>query len=559
MEKGKLERQVLLGYHSVYKEPLDLKSTLLGLPKNQAVEFIAYLLHLFNVRKRSDKMFQSNHLMQWMMKMGGSTQQGLLEFVTNNCSVVFDSWFKVLDRRPCLDLIQHMLVYADPDCRRELSKDDFGTLFRLLLTFNSTSIADQETIFNWDDTGSFQKFADEILKVQLRNIENEKSKDYVLQFLKVYYFFKYCETNDEYSSYLNLFLGSLSVPSYKSYLWMLLSPYLNLQVSDEPTPIMHFEGDEQFLSFYSRMAINGKATIDRDYKSLRTFPLFRLSEHKFVFLDFRFFVDKFYTGFLFDFSERVGLSFPKLKKGLGSHFSEPVLFHSIMHNCFEGYGNINLTGEQLKEKLKEAEPDYYIRQGNDIFLFEFKDILVPSDVKYADDISKVKDGLLDKLEKDSKGKRKGIAQLLNSIKQITSGVYADKGIDFPSATATSIFPIIVHTDISLEAYGVNYFLDQRMKELIQMDRALPDDIQNLTLIHLDNLLLLQDHFKSGKLELGDCLKSYSKYISSGDPINDMISFDEFVKYYFVQNNKRKIGQPSIFSEIIKDFQRTIVE
>jgi hypothetical protein len=504
-------------------------------------------------------MFQSNHLMQWMMKMGGSTQQGLLEFVTNNSSVVFDPGFKVLDRRPCLDLIQHLLVYADSDCRRELSKDDFGTLFSLLLTFNSTSIEDQEKIFNWDDTGSFQQFANEILKVQLRNIENEKFKDYVLQFLKVYYFFKFCETNDEYGGYLNLFLENLSLPSYKSYLWMLLSPYLRLQVSVEPTPIVHFEGDEQFLSFYSRMAINGNATIDRDYKSLRAFPLFRLSENKFLFLDFRFFVDKFYNGFLFDFSERVGLSFPKLKKGLGSHFSEPVLFYSIMHNCFNGYGSINLTGEQLKEKLKEAEPDYYIRHRNDIFLFEFKDILVSSDVKYADSIDKVKDGLLDKLEKDTKGKRKGITQLLNSIKQMTGGVYADRGIDCSPAAGALIFPIIVHTDISLEAYGVNYFLDQRMKELIQMDGVLTDGIQNLTMIHLDNLLLLQDHFKSGKLELGDCLKSYRKYVSSGDPINDMISFDEFVKYYFVQNNKIKIGQPSIFKEIITDFQRTTVD
>jgi hypothetical protein len=493
--------------------------------------------------------------MQWMMNMGGSTQKGLLEFVTNNSSVVFDPGFKLLDRRPCLDLIQHLLVYADADSHRKLSKDDFGTLFRLLLTFNSNSIVDQETIFNWDDTGSFQQFADEILKLQLRNIENEKFKDYVLQFLKVYYFFKFCENNDEYDGYLKLFLESLSLPSYKSYLWMLLSPYLNLQISEEPTPIMHFEGDEQFLSFYSRMAINGNVTIDRDYRSLRALPLFKLSENKFLFLDFRFFVDKFYNGFLFDFSERVGLSFPKLKKGLGSYFSEPVLFYSIMHNCFAGYGNVNLTGEQLKENLKEAEPDYYIRQGNEIFLFEFKDILVPSDIKYSGDINKVKEGLLDKFEKDSKEKRKGIAQLLNSIKQITNGVYADKGMDCTSVADAFIFPIIVHTDVSLEAYGVNYFLDQRMKELMQMNELLVDGMQNLTLIHLDNLLLLQDHFKSGKLGLGDYLKSHHRYISSGDPINDMICFDELVKYYFVQNNKIKIGHPSIFKEIIADFQR----
>ena len=258
---------------------------------------------------------------------------------------------------------------------------------------------------------------------------------------------------------------------------------------------------------------------------------------------------------LFDFSARTGLPFGQLKKTIGNDFSERVLFYTVMQNCFEGYGEVSLTGDQLKQLLKKAEPDYYIRKGSEIFLFEFKDILLSAEVKYADSIEKVKKGLLEKLEIDSKGQRKGISQLLNSIKEIRNGKYAEKAVDLSLAAETVIFPIIVHTDISLEAYGVNYFLNQRMHELAHKENVSVDNIQNLTLINLDNLLLLQDHFKSGKLELADCLKSYCTYVSSGDPVNDTIPFDEFVKHHFVSMNKEQIGQPSIFKKLIADFQQ----
>ncbi|MNK18090.1 hypothetical protein D3C87_362880 [compost metagenome] len=559
MKKGRLERQILLTFGNVYQDTIDLHLSLKELPKNASLEFITYLLHLLNVRKRSDKMFQSNHLIQWMMMMEGDSQKRLLEFVIENGSIVFDPGFKLLDRRPCLDLIQHLLVHADPEKKGELQKHGYNNLFRLLLYFNARAIEYEKNIFKWDGTGTFQQFADEILKLQTRNLENERPKNYVIQFLKVYYFFKFCESDTEYSFYLKQFLEELSINSYKSYLWMLLSPYLKLQVNDEPTPKIHIDGDDQFLFFYKRLAINGNIEVDVDYKSLRAYPLYELGDNMFLFLDFRFFVDKFYNGFLFDFSARTGLPFPKLKKTMGIDFSEPILFYSIMSNCFEGYGEINLTGTGLKKMLKDSEPDYYIRRDRDIFLFEFKDILISSEIKYADSLDEIKAGLLNKLERDVKGKRKGISQLLNSIKEISCGKYVEKGVDNLSPNGVTIFPILVHTDVSLEAYGTNYFLAQRMKELISMEDISNLEIKNLTLIHLDTLLLLQDHFKSHRLELGDCLRAYILYVCSGDPVNDTIPFDEFVKYYFVENNNTLIGKPSIFKEIIMDFEKRQIE
>lgn len=48
------------------------------------------------------------------------------------------------------------------------------------------------------------------------------------------------------------------------------------------------------------------------------------------------------------------------------------------------------SGEEIKNTYNiDAEPDYYIRNGNKIYLFESKDILIPSEVKISNVILKL--------------------------------------------------------------------------------------------------------------------------------------------------------------------------
>ena len=112
---------------------------------------------------------------------------------------------------------------------------------------------------------------------------------------------------------------------------------------------------------------------------------------------------------------------------------------------------------------------------------------------------------------------------------------------------------VVHTDITLESCGVNYFLNKRMNELAEQLGLSSFKIKGLVMINIDTLIQLQDHFKAGKLNLKDSINSYLSYISSANPQTATFPFDEFVKHYFSQTSKENIGNPKDFKEIIPSF------
>jgi hypothetical protein len=551
MRSVQLEKIFLLSYENVFEETIDSASAIKALPQQAALEFISYLLHLYNVRKRQDTGFHSRHLLQWMMQLDSPAQKKLLPFLEQEKEKIFSTAFQLLSRRPCLDLIQHILVYSE-DNDQPLNHEHYTILFKCLLCFNSQENKAQERLFHWTDGNG--QFLEQIMQVQVRNIEHERFKDYILQFLKIYYFFEFCETHEKYVGYLKDFLTSLQLRSYRIYLWKLISPFLRLMVSEVPTPKMHIDEGGGVMDFYERLTINGKINaVDKDYRPLRQYPLFKSEKNNYVFLDFRFFVDKFYQGFLFDFATITKIPFPQLKIDMGNEFSEHILFYTVMKKCFAIYGSIRLTGNEIKNKIGSGEPDYYIRNGTDIFLFEFKDIVIPADVKYSGDASIIQNCLIQKLEKTNDGKRKGISQLLKVMESIRSGLYAEKEVDLAMPNNAVLYPILVHTDLTLESCGVNYFLNKRMRSLAEESSSSATYFKDLVVVHIDTLLLMQDHFRSGKLDWTDCIKSYHSYVAPDDPQTAMFPFDEYLKYYFAERTNKKIGHPADFDGIISAF------
>ncbi|MEI9808348.1 MAG: hypothetical protein WDO16_11025 [Bacteroidota bacterium] len=79
------------------------------------------------------------------------------------------------------------------------------------------------------------------------------------------------------------------------------------------------------------------------------------------------------------------------------------------------------------------------------------------------------------------------------------------------------------------------------------------------MINIDTLIQLQDHFKDGKLNLGNSINSYLSYISSADPQTVSFPFDEFIKYHFVEINKENIGSPKDFTEIVASFSNQLIK
>ncbi|MBC9909840.1 hypothetical protein [Chitinophaga varians] len=555
MDKVKFERQYLLVYKDVFDDAVDVVELVRHLPLEAAVQFIAHVLHLFNVRKRDDTEFQSRSLFSWILKMKNAAQWQVLQFVMENNELILAPSFKFIDRRPCLNLIQYLLVHADAQSVRNLDSEDYSVMLKLLLWFNAEELHHQVDAFEWDGTGTTEKYADLIMFAHIRDIENRNFKNYAIQVIKIHYFFEFCSTHSDYGTLLDKFLTALNLPSYEHYLWHLISPILKMMTTVPPSPSMELR-DKPVFDFFRRLSINGYAAIDNDYKQIRSYPLFAFENSHFIFLDFRFFVDKLYNGFLFDFAAITGLPFSKLKQQLGDGFSEHVLFYTTIAGCFANYGNVRKSGAELKQKLLSGEPDYYLRKGQNVCLFEFKDILLPATVKYAKKIEDIKNGIAERLERDISGKRKGITQLLNSVSMLLEGIYQKSGID-DITNDVIIYPIIVHTDVSLECAGVNYFLNDRMQHHIKELKLPENKIAPLVIIHIETLIQLQEYFCDGHLDLIDCLEAYHKYTSSTDPVTDTFPFDEFVKYHLVQTVGLRLNhQPRLFQEIIGKFARS---
>ncbi|NBA85538.1 hypothetical protein GVN16_07190 [Emticicia sp. CRIBPO] len=564
IEQVLLKKQYMVSFEAVYSQSdfIDPLILLKDIPL-AALEEVAYLLVRITNIQKEERRFHSSYLLGWMMRMTGIDQRKVLQFVqTNPIFNLVD--FLITSQKSCLRLIQIILEVGCP-IERELSKNDWGMLFKSLLICNTIEIKKQEEVFNWNNNEGTENFMSKILPIRMRNLEIERRKDYKVQLLKASYFFEFCKLDNEYKSYLESFLSFYSFKSYEEYIWNILHPFLLMMTNDEITCKIHIDQkDISTINFFKHFLINDKkVTLDEDYLLLRQFPILYRATNTYIFLNINFFIDKLYHGFLFDFVDvlkKSGLEtfdYGQLKRDMGNRFSETHLFYMIMEKCFTSFGNFRNSGTDLKKKLDEREPDYILRNENEIFLFEFKDSTINSNIKYSEDASIIKDELLEKFESTKKNvdkpKNKAVNQLKNSIVDILNSKFQQKEIDNFEPNNVIIYPIFVFTDVVMEASGVNYFLKERLNALIENENLPKNRIRDMVLINLDTLILYQDLFKESLIDFGECVKSYLGFVSQGSPETKLSAFDEYFKYYIVRKGFKVVTKPKDFDEIIKSF------
>jgi len=565
MEQVVLKRQYMLSYEAIYIEEdcVDPLSLLKDIPLTAALEQIAYLLlRLTNIHK-DDKKFHSSNLLAWMMKMSGEDQFKLLQFVTTN-PIFNHPDFILTDRRACLRLLQ-IILNTNNQTDKELSKSDWGILFKSMLICNTVEIEKQKEVFDWDNTGSIEDFVSKILPVKMRNLEIDRRKDYKVQLLKVFYFFEFCQSDNQYKLYAESFLKFYDLTSYDQYIWNVLYPFLLMMTNNEITcKIQIDENNTSTINFFNHFIINEKkVTIDEDYILLRQFPILKSGSASYTVLYLNFFVDKLYHGFLFDFVSvlrrcgHASFDYGRLKTDMGNKFSEIFLFYTVMQRCFQCYGDFRKTGTELKRLLEKGEPDYYIRKTNEIFLFEFKDANLNANIKYSGNASAIKNELIKKFELTThhgdQPQNKLVNQLKNSIVDILSSKYQHKLIDTFDPDKVIIYPIFVFTDVIMESDGVNFFLKERLNNLIQSYNLPKNRIKDLVIINLDTLILYQDLFRQNRIDFSDCINDYLTYVSKGDPVNRVFQFDEYFKFYIVRKGYSVVTIPEDFENIIKSF------
>ena len=430
----------------------------------------------------------------------------------------------------------------------DLCEDEYEPVYKALLYCNK----------QWTDlqTKGFKnnKMIDVSLLLEIPIAEFKFFKDFETQMYKAIKFFEFCESDKVYNSYLSYFYHDHKIDSWKQYVLRLFemmraslnNPYVTI---DEKYP-----NDRLFFDQYIIILDDCRKKWE-DFNSiayLRNHFLLKLNENSYMVLNCNLLVDKFYQGLKFDFyttlknhslknaKGKVIASYADFSSCFGKDFSEPLLLHSLMTEIFADKVDAIYTGDQLKDLGVVAEPDLYMRIGDSLYLFEYKDVTLSDEVKFSADSDKMKNAICDRICKYDDGyAKKGAGQLHFTMENIFLKGSMDK-IDPDVKQIKSVFPIIMITDRCFSAMGVNLVVIEEYAKILKTHPIkTPVFISIPIIMGIDTIIKCAHRFNKGTYDLNKMLRAYI------DKNNlNLVPFDTFVqdnylrKYPFDKENTK---------------------
>lgn len=255
--------------------------------------------------------------------------------------------------------------------------------------------------------------------------------------------------------------------------------------------------------------ISEKIEEDSDFLYLRNYPLYKLDAKTYTIINAFFVLDKFTKSIKFllkdCFNKKHNLKSTDRTffNFYNKDYSEDYLMKNVLNNIFAK--KYFIKHEILD--TNESEPDYYIRHGKDIYIIEYKDVLIAKDIKISGDINKITKALEGKfLTNPSNGKRIGIGQIITHIESISKNNFIyDKEIE--KDKSYNIYPILLLSDRTLEIPGINRMLNNWFIDKLDIDNK-HLNIKNLTVIDLDTLIFFEQFLTSKDKNLKNLLDQH---------------------------------------------------
>ena len=248
---------------------------------------------------------------------------------------------------------------------------------------------------------------------------------------------------------------------------------------------------------------------DYDFLYLRNYPLYKMDKETYTIINAFFVLDKFTKSIKFllkdCFNKKHNLksSDRKFFNFYNKDYSENYLMKNVLNNIFSKKYFI----KQEVLDTDESKPDYYIRHHKDIYIFEYKDVLIAKDVKVSGDINKITKTLEGKfLTNPSNGKRIGIGQIITHIEAISDNnfIYDTK---IEKDKYYNIYPILLLSDRTLEIPGINHMLNNWFNAKLDIDNK-HFNTKNITVIDLDTLIFFEQFLKSKDKNLKNLLDEH---------------------------------------------------
>ena len=361
-----------------------------------------------------------------------------------------------------------------------------------------------------------------LLVNQAAQYEFTERKDFVYQTLLAHAFFEFLTNHPALSPYLQEFLTRKHVETYGEYLRHLIGPYsavftgdtFGFRVTeDNPSVVDFFDSIAYDLSTNPFTISGDTQPLDPDFKLLRAKPLIKEDDGTYYPLHYNFFVDKIYQGLVFDFYQTTSVSdkhksFGNFLQFLGQEFAETHLFYKYIAECFlpKKY-LVAVSGNQYKDI---EYSDYYVREGNTLFLFEFKNSLMRADVKQSKDFSAIRAEITKKFVYNPDNKKdKGIGQLLNVMNKIAVEGFPFDDLNGKHVGRLHIFPIIVYTDDFFSLDGVQNIVSEEFQKKLSTQPIKRHQVNDVTLMHLQDIIDIQFLVQTGQISFKAIMQEYA--------------------------------------------------
>lgn len=530
--------------------------------------------HLVNISKPKSPFYDIRFFLE---KFFCEENNNLANEIYNKVVELRKTYPEVLILNPLTSLqVAEYSLLQEVENNNELTNQDFEkNLFKAYLKLNAHNIKDEqikESLENY--TGEDKLAALTILStLAYYDLTNYNIYDIVLsQFVKAVYLFKFMSETDIFKPILEKFLTEHYCDSWAEYLQKLLPLVFTVVTKENKFTHTdhivkagdHYEDSCKFIDTQI-FDINDDFSRNLDFIALRGKPLYKFQGGKYRVVSDLFLAEKLYNSLYFSLSS-INKGLPdehRIKDFRGTfclQFTENYLFYATLKSIYSNKYK-QLSGEEIVRQYGiDSEPDYYIRNGNKVFLFENKDVLLNAETKVSYDFKKVESALTEKFyyeEKNGKRSNKAVLQLMNNTENIlNNSLVFDKKVNSKSAR---IYPILVTYYNIFNTPGINYWLNKwHSHELqsIEQKGLSTKNVRPLTLINIDTLLVYSDLLKEKKIHLENLIDEYHELraLSIKKPISEedlkekymerFLPFDVFVHNYC---NTRKLKvRPSIF-------------
>lgn len=270
--------------------------------------------------------------------------------------------------------------------------------------------------------------------------------------------------------------------------------------------------DQESINFLDSL-ISENILAESDFIHLRNNPIYKIDDNSYSIVDPYFVMDKFTKSVKFILKESYD-NYNKLDKKsskffsvMNKRYSEEYLMINLLNRIF----NKKYYLKQEKIKNSKKEPDFYFRHDKNIFLFEYKDVLIPKEIKSNGDIDEIINVLKEKFLYDTKNNKDiGIGQLVNHILDISNSEFSfDKGINLNKKN--TIYPILLLSDRMFEIPGLNYIMNIWFREKLNLQISNNLIVKNLILMDIDTFIFYEEYFTKKEKNFKAILDEHIEY------------------------------------------------